>query len=166
MDDSAPPEIGFPDAVLARLSAELRGGDDRELWELVVRRVTADLAHLDALEPAPRHLLVTFSRVPGKRAPSHPDEQASLAVSWERDRGAPWTAVGGHPHVKSRRGSYSASVCVPQGTNRLAFVDVLVLWRPRLPWAPPQDTEIGRQTYRFRRDADSHWHFAGVRGEL
>jgi hypothetical protein len=154
------------EAFLARLGPELRGGDDRTLWELVARQVAADLAALELLEPAPRHLLVSFARVPGKRAGLHPDEQASLSLSWEKDRGErEWRFVGGHPHWKSRRGAFAASVCVPQGTNRLAYADVLVLWRPHLPWAPPQDTEIGRRVHRFRRDADSNWRHGGSREE-
>jgi len=151
-------------AILARLAPELRGGDDRALWELVVRETMSDVGKLDQIEPAPRHLLVAFARVPGKRAGLHPDEQASLFLAWERGRDEPeWRFVGTHPHVERRRGSYAASVCVPQGTTRLAYVDVVVLWRPRAPWAPPEDTEMGRQIYRFRRDADSTWRFGGAR---
>jgi hypothetical protein len=156
-DDAAEP-------ILALLSPELRGGDDRVLWGLVVRAVTADLAKLDALETPPRHLLVSFARVPGKRAGIHPDEQASLRLAWEKDRGeTAWRFVGDSPHVKSRRGSYAASVCVPQGTTRLAYVEVVVLWRPHLPWAAPTETEMGRQAYRFQRDPDSTWRFLGQR---
>jgi hypothetical protein len=151
-------------AILARLSPELRGGDDRALWELVVREVMTDVGKLESLEPAPRHLLVAFARVPGKRAGIHPDEQASLFLAWERDRDeSEWRFAGTHPHIERRRGSYAASVCVPQGTTRLAYVDVVVLWRPRAPWAQPEDTEMGRQLYRFRRDGDSTWKFGGVR---
>jgi hypothetical protein len=154
------------DAILARLSPELRGGDDRPLWALVVREVMADVAKLERIEPAPRKLLVAFARVPGKRAGLHPDDQASLFLAWERERDeSEWRFAGTHPHIERRRGTYAASVCVPQGTTRLAYADVVVLWRPRAPWAPPNDTEMGRQTYRFRRDADSTWRFAGVRDE-
>lgn len=150
-------------AILARLSPELRGGDDRELWEHVVRGVMADLAKLASLDPAPRHLFVTFARVPGKRAGLHPDEHASLRLTWERDRGEPaWRFAGENPHIKRQRGSYWATVCVPQGTNRLAYADVLILWRPRLPWAGPEATEMGRQSYRFRREGDMKWRFGGV----
>jgi hypothetical protein len=169
------------DAILARLSPELRGGDDRALWELAVRETMSDVAKLDGIDPVPRRLLVAFARVPGKRAGIHPDEQASLFLAWERDRDeSEWRFVGTHPHVERRRGSYAAAVCVPQGTTRLAYVDVVVLWRPRAPWASretvprtvsygpgrcPQDTEMGRQLYRFRRDADAKWRFGGVREE-
>jgi hypothetical protein len=150
--------------ILARLSPELRGGDDRELWALAVRRVSADLEKLGGLDPAPRHLLVSFARVPGKHAGVHPDDGASMSLSWEKDKGeSAWRFAGPHPRVKSRHGSYAASVCIPQGTTRLAFVDVLVVWRPRLPWAPPQDTEIGRQSYRFTRGPDAAWRFSGLR---
>jgi hypothetical protein len=153
-------------AILARLSPELRGGDDRALWELAVREVMSDVSKFDQIDPVPRRLLVAFARVPGKRAGLHPDEQASLFLAWERGRDEPeWRFVGTHPHVERRRGSYAAAVCVPQGTTRLAYVDVVVLWRPRAPWAPPQDTEMGRQLYRFRRDADAKWRFGGVREE-
>jgi hypothetical protein len=154
------------DGILARLAPELRGGDDRALWEVAVRTVMSDVAKLAALDPAPRHLLVAFARVPGKRAGLHPDDQASLFMAWERDRDeTAWRFVGSHPHVKRHRGSYTAAVCVPQGTTRLAYVDVVVLWRPHLPWAPPEDTEMGRQAYRFRRDGDATWRFGGVREE-
>lgn len=152
------------DAILARLSPELRGGDDRALWDLVVRHVTADVARLDALDPAPRHLLLAFARVPGKHAGLHPDEHASMHLAWERDHGEPaWRFAGANPRVRRRRGSYTATVCVPQGTTRLAYADVVVLWRPRLPWAPPEDTEMGRQTYRFGRDGEARWRFGGDR---
>ncbi|NDP42775.1 MAG: hypothetical protein GZ089_08685 [Aromatoleum sp.] len=150
--------------ILARIAPELRGGDDREMWQVAVRQVLADVEKLGGLDPSPRHLLVAFARVPGKRAGLHPDEQATLFLAWERnrdDRG--WRFAGTHPHVKRHRGSYTAAVCIPQGTTRLAYADVVVLWRPHLPWAPPEDTEMGRQTYRFRRDADATWRFAGVR---
>ena len=150
-------------AILARLSPELRGGDDRTLWQLAVREVMADVANLDEIEPAPRHVLVAFARVPGKRAGIHPDAEASLFLAWEKDRGdAEWLFAGTHPHVKRHRGSYTAAVCIPQGTTRLAFADVVVLWRPHLPWAPPEDTEMGRQRYRFRRDGDGAWRFGGT----
>lgn len=149
---------------LARLAPELRGGDDPALWELAVRRVLEDVAKLPRLEPAPRHLLLTFARVPAKHAGPHPDDGASMSLSWEKDRDDDaWRFAGAHPRVRSRRGSYSATVCVPQGSMRLAFADVVVLWRPRLPWAPPQDTEMGRQVYRFTRTPDAAWRFAGVR---
>jgi hypothetical protein len=152
------------DEILARLAPELRGGDDRELWALAVRAVMDDVAKLASLDPAPRHLLVAFARVPGKRAGLHPDEQASLFLAWEKERDdAAWRFAGSHPHVKRHRGSYTAAVCIPQGTTRLAFTDVVVLWRPHLPWAPPEDTEMGRATYRFRRESDSKWRFAGAR---
>ena len=152
------------DAILARISPELRGGDDRELWALAVREVMADIGKLDQIEPVPRHLLVAFARVPGKRAGIHPDEQASLFLAWEKDRGtSEWRFAGTHPHVKRHRGFYTAAVCIPQATTRLAFTDVVVLWRPHLPWAAPQDTEMGRQRYRFRREADARWRFGGVR---
>ena len=152
------------DAILARLSPELRGGDDRSLWELVVREAMADLEKLGELDPAPRHLVVAFARVPAKRAGVHPDERATLHLAWEKDRGdAAWRFAGEHPHVKRHRLSFVATVCVPQATTRLALVDVVVLWRPRLPWAPPQDTEMGRQSYRFARGPDSTWRFAGTR---
>jgi hypothetical protein len=158
-----PPDLAAA-PVLERLAPELRGGDDATLWALVVRHVVGDLAKLDALDPAPRHLLVTFARVPGRHAGPHPDDAASMSLSWEKDRDdAEWRFAGEHPRVRSRRGAYAATVCVPQGTNRLAFADVLVLWRPRLPWAPPQETEIGRQSYRFLRNADASWRFAGAR---
>ncbi len=151
-------------AILAKLAPEYRGGDDPALWELVVRETMNDVAKLDALEPAPRRLLVAFARVPGKRAGIHPDEHASLFVAWEKERDErSWRFVGTHPHVERRRGSFAASVCVPQGTTRLAYVDVVALWRPRAPWAPPEDTEMGRQVYRFRREADATWRFGGVR---
>jgi len=152
------------DAILARLSPELRGGDDRALWELVVREVMTDVAKLERLEPSPRRVLLAFARVPGKRAGLHPDEHASLFLAWEKDRDeAEWRFAGTHPHVERRRGAYAASVCVPQGSTRLAYADVVVLWRPRAPWAGPEDTEMGRTSYRFRRDADSTWRFGGVR---
>ena len=154
------------DAILARLSPELRGGDDRALWELAVREFMSDVAQFDQLDPSPRRLLVAFARVRGKHAGIHPDEHASLFLAWERGRDdAGWRFVGTHPHVERRRGTYAASVCVPQGTTRLAYVDVVVLWRPRAPWAGPEDTEMGRQLYRFRRDADAKWRFGGVREE-
>jgi hypothetical protein len=154
----------FRDAILALLAPELRGGDDRALWELAVREVAIDVAKLDDLDPAPRHLLVAFARVPGKRAGIHPDEQATLHLAWEKDRGEPaWRFAGEHPHVERRRGSYAATVCIPQGTTRLAYVDAVVLWRPRLPWAGPEDTEMGRQSYRFARDAAAKWRFGGMR---
>jgi hypothetical protein len=157
---------GTCDEILARLAPELRGGDDRELWTLAVREVMADVAKLASLDPAPRHLLIAFARVPGKRGGLHPDEHASLFLAWEKDRdAAAWTFAGTHPHVRRQRGSYAAAVCVPQGTTRLAYVDVVVLWRPHLPWAPPEDTEMGRATYRFRRDADGKWRFGGAREE-
>ena len=152
--------------ILARLEPELRGGDDRALWALAVRTVMADVAQFDRIDPVPRHLLIAFARVPGKRTGLHPDEQASLFLAWERDRDEPaWRFAGTHPHVKRHRGSYTAAVCVPQGTTRLAFADVVVLWRPHLPWAGPEDTEMGRQTYRFRRDGDATWRFGGAREE-
>lgn len=152
------------DEILERLSPELRGGDDRALWALAVRRVAADLDKLDGLDPSPRHLLVSFARVPGKHAGVHPDDGASMSLSWEKDRGeSAWRFAGAHPRVKRHRGSYAAAVCIPQGTSRLAFVDVVVLWRPHLPWAPPTDTEMGRQSYRFTRGPDAAWRFAGVR---
>jgi hypothetical protein len=150
---------------LAELAGELRGGDDRELWELVVRRVVDDFAKLDALEPAPRRLLVAFARVPGTKGALHPDEHASMHLAWEKDRGADWRFAGPNPHWKRRRGAYAATVCVPQGTTRLAWIDVVVLWRPRPPWAGPEQTEMGRQSYRFHRDVDARWRFGGAREE-
>ncbi len=154
------------DAILAQLSPELRDGDDRALWQLVVRHVTSDVARLDALDPAPRHLLLAFARVPVKHAGLHPDEHASMHLAWERDHGArEWRFAGAHPRVRRRRGAYAATVCVPQGTTRLAYADVVVLWRPRLPWAPPEDTEMGRQTYRFGRRPDHTWMRASSRTE-
>ena len=65
--------------------------------------------------------------------------------------------------MRSRRGGYTVTVCIPAGTVRLGSVDALVLWRPRLPWAPPEDREVGRQKYRFRRDPEGRWKFFGVR---
>jgi hypothetical protein len=89
-----------------------------------------------------------------------------MHLAWERDHGEPeWRFAGAHPRVRRRRGAYTATVCVPQGTTRLAYADVVVLWRPHLPWAPFEDTEMGRQTYRFTRDPKSKWWFGGVREE-
>jgi hypothetical protein len=152
------------DPIFERLRAEFHGGDDAELWALAARLVAADVVKLDAgLEPAPRHVLLTFARVRRERAGIHPDAHATFALSWGRARGGSWQFVGEHPHVKRHRGSYWATVCLPAGTARLAFVDAVVLWRPHLPWAPPTDTEMGRQSYRFRREPDGRWKFLGAR---
>lgn len=151
----------------ARLDEELRGGDDRRLWEDVAARAASDAAALDAgLPTPPRHVTLVLARVPRRPAGPHPDEEATVRLAWERGRDEPaWRFAGEHPHVRRRRGAYSATVCVPVGTNGLAWVDVLVLWRPRLPWAPPEDHETGRMAYRYRRKADGSCGFLGTREE-
>jgi len=157
--DSASP-TGLPD-LAERLDPELRGGDDRDLWFDVAARVAADVVALDA-GPAtpPRHVLLALARVPRHRAGVHPDERATLHLAWERSRGdAAWTFAGARPRVRSRHGSYTATVCIPAGTAGLAWVDAVVLWRPRLPWAPPEDHETGRETYRYLRGPDGSWRY-------
>lgn len=153
------------DGIEEQFDRELRGGDDRTLWEDLAPRVASDVAALDRrLESPPRHVTLSLARVPRHRGGVHPDEQATLHLAWERDRdGDRWRFAGAHPRVRSRHGWYTATVCLPAGTAGLAWVEALVLWRPRLPWAPPEDHETGRQTYRYRRDADGSWRFVGVK---
>ncbi len=150
------------DPMYARLREEFHGGDDEELWALAARRAAADVERLFDAERSPRHVLLTIARVRGKNPGLHPDDHATFQLSWERSRGdAGWTFVGAHPRVQRRRGSYTATLCIPAGTVRLAYLDLVVLWRPRLPWAGPEDTEMGRQVYRFRREPDSTWRLLG-----
>ena len=156
------------DGLAALFDDELRGGDDRALWEDVAARVAGDVAALDRLpEAPPRHVTLVLARVrrarDRARPGAHPDDHATLHLAWERDRGdATFRFAGRHPHVRSRHGAYSATVCVPAGTNRPAWVEALVLWRPRRPWGPPEDHETGRQTYRYRRESDGSWRFLGT----
>lgn len=134
------------------------------------------MARLDAIPGPPRHVTLSLARVPRRGAGVHPDESATLRLSWERARGDDaWRFAGTRPRVRSRRGSFTATVCLPAGTNGLAWVDALVLWRPHLPWADeasdapsrparggPGDHETGRQTYRYRREPDGSWRFLGA----
>jgi hypothetical protein len=143
------------EAIFERLKDGLNGGDDLELWWLAAKHATTDVA---ALDPSPRRVTLTFARVPRENSGAHPDDRATFSLSWEREKGSSdWRFVGEHPHLKRHRGTYSATICLPAGTTRLASVDAVMLWRPHRPWAPPTDTEIGRQIYRFRRDPESRW---------
>jgi hypothetical protein len=83
---------------------------------------------------APRRVTLTFARVPRERAGADPDDHATLSLPSERERGdAEWRFVGEHPHLKRHRGTYSATICLPAGTTRLAYVEAVVLWRPHRP---------------------------------
>jgi hypothetical protein len=166
------------DGLAARFDDELRAGDDRALWEDVAARVADDAAGLDVrLESPPRHVTLALVRMRRRGAGVHADDDVTLRLAWERDRGAgTWTFAGARPHLRRRHGFYSATACLPAGTTGLAWVDVAVLWRPRAPWAlqaapDPRDRrpgggrgdhETGRQTYRYRREADGSWRFVGV----
>ena len=146
-----------------RLAPELRAGDDADLWSDAALRVAADVASLDAaLETPPRHVLLTLARVRRRRAGVHPDDHATMQLSWERDRGDPaWRAADEHAKVRRRKGSFTATLCLPAGTVSLAFVDALVLWRPHLPGEQASEHETGREVYRYRRDSDGRWRFLG-----
>lgn len=148
----------------SRLEPELRAGDDRSLWRDVLCRVADDVAKLDrTLETPPRHVLLSAVRIRGGRPGAHPDDRPTLRLAWERDRGdETWSFAGPNPRTRSRHGAYTATVCLPGGTTGLAWVEAVVLWRPHLPWAPPEDHETGRQSYRYRREADGSWCFLGV----
>lgn len=154
-----------------RLAPELRGGDDPGLWLDAARRAAADVAGLDArLESPPRHVVLTLTRVRRVNRGVHPDATATLSLSWERERGGAWEFAGPTPRIRSGRGRFHATVCLPVGTNGLAWADVLVIWRPGAPWARerdggPRDHETGRQTYRYRRESDGAWSFVGVNEE-
>lgn len=170
-----------------RFDEELRAGDDRPLWEEVAVRAAEDAAGLDLrLETPPRQVTLFLARMRRHRGGVHPDHGATVQMAWVRQRGeAVWTYAGLRPHVRSRRGCFTASVCVPAGTVGLAWVEVVVLWRPHAPWAAQGaadgaahgadrgggrgatrgDHETGRQTYRYRREADGSWCFLGVRDE-
>lgn len=150
--------------VIRRLLDELGGGDDPELWLLAVARIETDVAALMGVPHPPRRLLLRVCRVPSRTSEVHPDSAAHFRLCWTRDRKSDgWTFAGASPRYPRKRGSYSATVCVPSGTRRLAVATVTVLWRPRYPWAEPEDTEIGRQFYDFARDHDGDWHHRGTR---
>ena len=155
------------EGLAARFDDELRAGDDRALWEDVAARVAEDVAGLEArLESPPRHVTLALVRMRRRNAGVHPDDDVTLRLAWERDRGSDaWAFAGSQVHVRSRRGHYTVTACLPAGTTGLAWVDVLVLWRPHLPRgasAAGEDHETGRQTYRYRREADGRWRFVGV----
>lgn len=154
----------MPAGVIRRLLEEARGGDDEEFWLLAVARVEHDVAKLMDLPHSPRRLLLRICRVPSKTTEVHADDAASFRLCWLRDRRSEgWEFAGASPRFPRKRGSYSATVCLPAGSRRLAVATVTVLWRPRRPWAEPEDTEIGRQFYDFARDADGEWRHRSVR---
>jgi len=159
----------------AALGPELRRGDDPALWFDVLRRVADDVAGLDrALESPPRHVVLTIVRIRGGRLTAHPDDRPTLRLAWERDRGdAGWRFVGTNPRVQRHHGSYTATACLPGGTNGLGWAEAIVLWRPHLPALPAEaglrrggtptdEHETGRQSYRYRREADGSWSFLGI----
>jgi hypothetical protein len=159
----------------AVLGPELRSGDDRSLWIDVLRRVAFDVAGLErVLTAPPRHVVLAIVRIRAGRIGGHPDDRPTLRLAWERDRGDPgWRFAGTNPRVRSHHGCYTTTVCVPGGTIGLGWVEVVVLWRPHLPTfveqtqarrgnAPAEDHETGRQSYRYRREADGSWRFLGV----
>jgi hypothetical protein len=149
------------------LAPELRGGDDPALWRDALCRVAEDVAGLDRdLETPPRHVLLSIVRIRGGKPGAHPDDRPTLRLAWERDRGdSGWRFAGAHPRTRSRHGSYTATLCLPAGTNALAWVEAVVLWRPHVPWAAPEDHETGRQAYRYRREAGGSWSFLGIHEE-
>lgn len=152
-------------AVAGALATRLRRGDDETLWRLVVDQALADV---DEAAGDPDHgirrLVLVFACVPARAPDLHPDDAAHWQAHFTRERhGDVWTEEPGHPRFQRRRGHYRATVCVPAGSARLALAEVTVLWRPRLPWAPPQDTEMGRVEYLFTRDPDSTWRFRSRR---
>jgi len=152
-----------PGDFLDRLDPELRAGDDRDLWADAVLRVAADVEALDRrIETPPRHVVLTVARVRRHRPGTHPDDHATMHLAWERDRGeSGWRFAGESVRVRRRRGSFTATLCLPAGTVSLAYVEALVLWRPHLPWALPSEHETGREVYRYRRDSEGRWAFLG-----
>lgn len=148
----------------ACLAEELRAGDDVVLWRDAARRLAAECEALDTRpEAPPRHVVLVIAKTRKHRAGVHPDASAIFTHAWERDRGGPWTDAGARARVRSRRGHFSATLCLPQGTAQLAWIDAVVLWRPGLPWAPPGDTETGRLVLSWRRDATGAWVRGGTR---
>jgi hypothetical protein len=109
-------------------------------------------------------VLLAVVRMRSGKPGAHPDDHPTLHLCWERDRGDPeWRFAGENPRTRSRHGGFTATICIPAGTNALGWVEAVVVWRPHLPWATPDDHETGRQSYRYRREADGNWNFLGVR---
>jgi hypothetical protein len=132
--------------------------DDADLWQMAVSTVLADSENHEGV----RHLLVTVVRTPDSSA-SNPEERADLRLSWARAKEQVlWEFVGHTPRVRRRRGHFVLTICVPKGSRKLAYVDVTAIWRPRFPWAPPEETEVGRKAYAFARDAEGAWGPRGV----
>ncbi len=157
----------MPVFVLQPLLTALAAGDDPALWELVARTVVQDVERVfDLPEAPPRQVHLAFARVRAPRHPDgHPDDAATWRLWWQRGRGeSDWEAVGENPHLRRKRGQYTATVCVGAGSRGLARSNVTVIWRPRAPWAEPEDTEIARVTYEFERDSDGNWQRRGTWG--
>jgi hypothetical protein len=154
-------DAGSPIATLLDM---LGPGDDPVLWRVAAEKGLGQAAGLlDALEPRPRRIVVTFAAIPPRHPETHPDDGARWKWSFALERGdAAWRDEGPAPRIKRKRGHHSLTVCIPSGTRRLAAVEVVCLWRPRFPWAPPQDTEIGREVRVFVRDGEGVWAPRGV----
>jgi len=154
-DDAAP---------LATLLGLLAAGDDPALWRLVAEKALGQAAGLFGdLEPRPRRVVVTFAAIPRRHPANHPDDAALWRHAFSRERSDDaWHDEGAAPRLRRRHGHFALTVCIPGGTRRLAAVEVPCLWRPRFPWAPPEETEIGREVRVFLRDGTGAWQPRGV----
>ncbi len=152
--------------VLEALAPALEPRDDPALWELVADAALGQAEGLAAgLEPRPRRLVVVFAALPRRHPETHPDDAAAWRLAFSLERGDDaWRAEGPSPHLRRKRGHWSLTACVPGATRRLAVAEVVCLWRPRFPWAPPEETEIGREVRTYLRGADGVWVARGVRG--
>jgi hypothetical protein len=159
-------EMPDPGPPLATLLDLLGPGDDPALWRLAAEKGLAQAAGLlEELEPRPRRVVVTFAAIPRRHPETHPDDAALWRRSFALERGdAGWRDEGAAPRLRRKRGHFALTVCVPGGTRRLAAVEVTCLWRPRFPWAPPEETEIGREVRVFLRDGAGEWQPRGVHG--
>lgn len=148
------------------LADELRRGDDAALWRGAALRAAEEIAGLDLrLEAPPRHVHLALAKPRRRTDGGHEDDSPVFAAWWERERGGAFAPVRGTPRLRRRRGHFVATLLLPGGTEGLAWIDALMLWRPHLPWAPPDAAgshEIGRSRQRWRRDADARWVFAGM----
>jgi len=160
-----PVPVPAPPAPSADLLAALAPRDDPALWTLAAEAAFRQAGGLfDVLEPRPRHVVVTFAALPRRHPALHPDDAAEWKLSWSLEPGGDaWRPEGASPRLRRKRGHHCLTVCVPGATRRLAAVEVVCLWRPRFPWAPPEETEIGREVRLFLRDSDGAWRPRGVR---
>lgn len=155
-----------PGPVIAKLCGLLGSGDDPELWRLAAEKGLRQAAGLlEELDPRPKRILVVFAAIPRRHPVTHPDDAALWRWSFALERGDDaWRDEGPSPHLRRKRGHHALTLCVPVGTRRLAAAEVVCLWRPRFPWAPPEETEIGREVRVFLRDGSGAWVPRGVHG--